>query len=75
MIRDLRSRLMKLRLKVLEQREIYRLAVPLLCHYNENSLKIKLWLDEAESRSEAFIDKQSDDITLLEHADDAEVRN
>ena len=74
MIRDLRSRQMKLRLRVLEQREIYRLAVPLLCRYNEHSLKIKPWLDEVEARSRTFIDKLDDDIILLEHGDDAEVR-
>ena len=74
MVRDLRSRQMKLRLRVLEQREIYRLVVPLLCHYNEHSLKIKPWLDEMEARSQPFIDKLEDDVVLLEHGDDAEVR-
>lgn len=73
MIRDTRSRLMRLRLRVLEQREVYRLAVPLLCHYSENSLKMKSWLDEGEERSQAYIDMHDNDIVLLQHADEIEV--
>ena len=73
MVRDLRSRLMSLRIKVLKHREIYRLVVPLLCHYNENSLKIQAWIDECETRSQKYIDKDDDDVLLLEHADEAEV--
>ncbi|XP_065058384.1 uncharacterized protein LOC135686136 isoform X1 [Rhopilema esculentum] len=69
MIRDTRSRLMKLRLKAVEQREIFRTVVPLLCHYNENSVKIQPWLDEAESRSSPFLEKYGDDVVLLESAD------
>lgn len=72
MIRDTRSRLMKLRLRVLEQREIYRLAVPLLCRYSENSLKIKSWLDETDKRSQLYLDVH-DDIVLLQHADETDV--
>ena len=64
---------MRLRLKVVEQREIYRLAVPLLCHYCEHSLKIKSWLDETETRSRTYIDKHENDVTLLAHADETDV--
>jgi len=72
MVRDIRSRLMNLRIKVLKLREIYRLVVPLLCHYNEHSLKIQAWIDECETRSQKYIDKDDDDVLLLEHADEAE---
>ena len=74
MIRNTRSRLMKLRLKAVEQREIVRTVVPLLCHYNENSVKIQPWLDEAESRSSPFLEKCGDDVVLLESADAIEAR-
>ena len=73
MIRDTRSRIMRLRLKVVEQREILRLVVPLLCRYNEYSLRIKPWLDDAELKSQPFIDGYNDDNVLLEHADLVEV--
>ena len=73
MIRDTRSRIIKLRLKVVEQREILRLVVPMLCHYNEYSLKIKPWIDDAELKSQPFIDGYNDENVLLEHADLIEV--
>ena len=73
MIRDTRSRIMRLRLKVVEHREILRLVVPMLCRYNEYSLKIKPWLDDAELKSQPFIDGYNDDNVLLEHADLIEV--
>lgn len=70
---DARRRFVKFRLKVAEQREKFRIIVPLLCRYNEFSIQIKPWLDEAEIKSEKFIDKYDDDITLLENANEIEV--
>eukprot|EP00112_Aurelia_sp_Birch-Aquarium-sp1_P012350 Seg2598.4 transcript_id=Seg2598.4/GoldUCD/mRNA.D3Y31 product="Microtubule-actin cross-linking factor 1" protein_id=Seg2598.4/GoldUCD/D3Y31 len=68
MIRDTRSRMMRLRLKVVEQHEILRLVVPMLCLYNEDMLQIKQWLDNAELQSKAFINKFNNDNVLLENA-------
>ena len=72
-IRDTRSRMMRLRLKVVEQHEILRLVVPMVCLYNEDSLKIKKWLQEAELKSKPFINAFNNDKVLLEHADLVEV--
>ncbi len=65
--------MIKLRLKVVEQREKFRMLVPLLCSYNEHLLKIRPWLDEAEDKTRIFIDKQDDEISLLENASLIEV--
>ena len=75
MIRDTRTRMMKLRLKVVEQHEILRLVVPMLCLYNEDSMKIKSWLQDAESKSKPFINALNNERMLVEHAGDIEVRS
>eukprot|EP00794_Sanderia_malayensis_P007439 gene7439-8261_t len=72
LISDVRCRMVKLRLRIAEQRERFQLLVPLLCHHNEHSERIKSWLDESQSKSAPFIDKHDDDLTMLEYGDDIE---